>query len=119
MTVPKLPTICTGLALGALILFAVVAVAQVNPATITIRDACDPATFNAQLGPGTCVAGEHGTTPFDLFIGELASDHIAGAWRFNPLLNASSGTFELVTLDLAAGQQTVVQNKGGETLPRS
>jgi hypothetical protein len=115
MTPPKLLTISTALAVGALVLFAVVAVAQGNPATITIRDACDPATFNAAIGPGTCVAGDHGTTTFGLFIGELTEDHIVGAWRFNPLLNASSGTFELVTLNLTAGQQTVLQNKGGET----
>src|SRR5215831_12778863 len=37
-----------------------------------------------------------------------------GAWRFNPLLDASAGTFKLVTLNLTAGQQTVIQNKGGE-----
>lgn len=90
--------------------------AQPDPITILARDACDPETFNAALGsnPPHCVAGQHGTTPFALFIGELQTDHIAGAWRFNPLLDASSGTFKLVTLNLTAGQQTVIQNLGGE-----
>ncbi len=117
MIPPKLlrATISTALAIGALLLFAGVAVAQINAATITIRDACDPDTFNAAVGPGTCIAGNHGTTTFELFLGELSEDHIVGAWRFNPLLNASSGTFALVTLNLTAGQQTVLQNKGGET----
>jgi hypothetical protein len=83
--------------------------------TITMWDACDPASFNVAVGPGTCVAGHHGTTLFGDFIGELQTDHIAGAWRFNPLLNATEGNFKLVRLDLKAGDQTTIQNKGGET----
>jgi len=89
--------------------------AQVNTVTILMRDACDPDSFNAAVGPNTCVAGQHGTTLFSLFIAELQEDHIAGAWRFNPLLDASAGNFKLVTLNLTAGQQTVIQNLGGET----
>jgi hypothetical protein len=102
------------LAIGILFFFAVVAIAQTNTVNIIMRDACDPTTFNAAVGPGTCVAGEHGTTPFGLFIGELQTDHIVGAWRFNPLLNASGGTFSLVRLNLSAGQQLHLQNQGGE-----
>ena len=37
--------------------------------TIIMRDACDPDSFNATVGPGTCVAGQHGTTLFGDFIG--------------------------------------------------
>lgn len=83
--------------------------------TITMRDACDPDSFNAAVGPGTCVAGQHGNTLFSDFIGELQTDQIAGAWRFNPLLNASEGSFKLVRLDLKQGDQTTIENKGGET----
>ena len=83
--------------------------------TITMRDACDPDSFNAAVGPGTCVAGQHGTTLFSDFIGELQTDQIAGAWRFNPLLNATEGNFKLVRLDLKQGDQTTIENKGGET----
>lgn len=101
--------------IGALILFTGAVGAQSSNVTVLMRDACDPVTFNAALGQGHCVAGNHGTTPFALFIEELTQDHIAGAWRFNPLLDASSGTFKLVTLNLTAGQQTVIQNLGGET----
>ena len=108
-------TITIALAIGALILFTGVVGAQSNTITILVRDACDPATFNAAVGPNTCVAGQHGTTPFPFFIAELQQDHIAGAWRFNPLLDASAGNFKLVTLNLTAGQQTVIQNLGGET----
>jgi hypothetical protein len=80
-----------------------------------MRDACDPASFNAAVGPGTCVSGNHGNTLFSDFIGELQSDHIAGAWRFNPLLNATEGHFSLARLDLREGDQTTIQNAGGET----
>ena len=83
--------------------------------TITMRDACDPDSFNAAAGPGTCVAGHHGETLFSDFIDELLTDQIAGAWRFNPLLNATEGHFNLVHLDLKSGDQTTILNKGGET----
>src|SRR6516164_1689081 len=82
---------------------------------ITMRDACDPDGFNAAVGPGTCVAGQHGTTLFSDFIGELQTDQNAGAWRFNPMLNATAGKFKLVRLDLTSGDQTVLVNMGGET----
>ena len=108
-------TITIALAIGAFILFTGVVGAQSHTITILMRDACDPDTFNAAVAPNTCVAGQHGTTPFALFIAELQQDHIAGAWRFNPLLDASAGTFKLVTLNLTAGQQTMIENKGGET----
>ena len=78
------------LASSALIFFTRRVGAQLNPITILARDACDPVTFDAAVRPGDCVAGEHGTTPFLLFIAELRTDHIAGAWRFNPLLDASN-----------------------------
>jgi hypothetical protein len=99
-------------AIGVALLWGGIANAQT---TITMWDACDPASFNAAVGPGTCVAGHHGTTLFGDFIGELQTDHIAGAWRFNPLLNATEGNFKLVRLNLKAGDQTTIQNKGGET----
>ena len=111
--------IAMALAISALIFFTRTVGAQLNPITILARDACDPITFDAALmNPNACVNSlvnpTHGTTPFAVFIGELTTDHIAGAWRFNPLLDASSGTFKLVTLNLTAGQQTVIQNLGGE-----
>ena len=55
--------------------------------TIMMRDACDPDSFNAALGPGHCIAGHHGNTLFSDFLGELQTDQNAGAWRFNPMLN--------------------------------
>jgi hypothetical protein len=102
------------LGIGMVLLVACLANAQTTK-TITMRDACDPVSFNAALGPGHCVAGQHGNTLFSDFIGELQSDQNAGAWRFNPMLNATAGTFKLVRLDLTAGDQTTIQNMGGET----
>ncbi len=100
--------------LAFLVLLSALTVAQSSPFVIGMRDACDPGTFTANVGPGTCKPGEHGTTKFKFFIGELQSDHIAGAWRFNPLLNASQGAFHLATVSLASGQTTSLQNTGGE-----
>ncbi len=102
------------LLLACFVLLSTSALAQSQPFTIGIRDACDPGTFNANVGPHTCKPGHHGTTKFKFFIAELQSDQIAGAWRFNPLLNATQGTFQLVTVNLASGQTTSLQNTGGE-----
>lgn len=100
------------LGIGVALLWGGIANAQ---SIITMRDACDPASFNAAVGSGTCVAGQHGTTLFSDFMGELQTDQIAGAWRFNPMLNATEGNFKLVRLDLKQGDQTTIENKGGET----
>ena len=88
---------------------------QQKTRTIRMWDACDPDSFNAAVGSGTCTAGHHGKTLFQDFIGEMQSDRIAGAWRFNPLLDASQGDFKLVRLELKPGDQTIIQNQGGET----
>lgn len=100
------------LGIGVALLWGGIANAQ---SIIAMRDACDPVSFNAAVGPGTCAAGQHGTTLFSDFIGELQTDQIAGAWRFNPMLNATEGNFKLVRLDLKQGDQTTIENKGGET----
>jgi hypothetical protein len=95
-------------------LFSLSAIAQSAPFVIGIRDACDPPTFNDTIGPGTCIKGNHGTTKFPLFVQELTDDHIAGAWYFSPLLNASAGKFRLITVNLDSGRATSLQNTGGE-----
>lgn len=66
-----------------------------------MRDDCDPATFNAAIGPGTCV--KEGSTTFSEFIGQLLSQGRAPAWRFAP-----------EQLSLAAGGTLEASNKGGE-----
>jgi hypothetical protein len=47
-----------------------------------VLDDCDPATFNAMFGPGTCV--KDGTTTFQAFIAQLLAQGRAPAWRFAP-----------------------------------
>ena len=102
------------LGIGVALLVGCLANAQTTK-TITMRDACDPDSFNAALGSGHCVSGQHGNTLFADFIAELQSDQNAGAWRFNPMLNATEGNFKLVRLNLRSGDQTTIQNLGGET----
>jgi hypothetical protein len=46
------------------------------------HDSCDPASFNAALGPGTCVKNGH--TTFPEFIAQLQSTGVARDWRFTP-----------------------------------
>ncbi len=91
--------------------------AKFAPQTKTVRiwDACDPDSFNAAVGPGTCIPGHHGQTNFQDFFAELDLDKIAGAWRFNPLLNATDGSFKLVQLELQPGDRISLENVGGET----
>jgi len=74
-------------------------------ATIDILDYCDPASFNAAIGPGTCVRDtSDGLITFMGFVNELGSDKSVGAWRFAPeQLRVDEGT----TLQLS--------NLGGET----
>ena len=68
---------------------------------VVMRDDCDPATFNAAIGPGTCV--KSGSTTFTDFVGQLLAQGTAPAWRFSP-----------AQLKLAAGGTVVGANKGGE-----
>jgi plastocyanin len=82
--------------------------AQVQPArsaaaqhAITLFDACDPATFNAVLGPGTCTRS--GGVSFDNFVAELTRHHSAGAWHFAPS-----------QVTMRVGEVLVANNRGGE-----
>ena len=69
---------------------------------VVIRDDCDPATFNAVVGPGTCV--KDGSTTFSEFVDQLIAQGRAPAWRFAP-----------DHLSLAAGGTIRAPNNGGET----
>src|SRR5712664_2472233 len=81
---------------------AVVLVATSNPMVVRLRDNCDPATFNAAIGPGTCVG--NGQITFEHFIAEVTAAHKAGAWHYDP----AAGT-------LAPGTVLSLDNRGGET----
>jgi plastocyanin len=88
-----------------------VATAQVdsNDPKVAMVDNCDPATFNAAIGPGTCAATPHkNDTTFADFVALLFSPlatNIVGhpAWQFSPGL-----------VSVRAGQTVRVKNAGGE-----
>lgn len=46
-----------------------------------LRDDCDPATFNAAVGPGTCVGG--GDTTFQAFLAEFTATGQVEKWRLS------------------------------------
>ncbi len=77
-------------------------IAASNPLVIGIQDHCDPTTFNAAVGPGTCVGD--GTIKFAHFIAELTAAQKVGAWHFDP----ADGTVD-------PGTVLSLENRGGET----
>jgi plastocyanin len=68
---------------------------------VNMQDACDPDTFNAALGAGTCLRS--GGMKFDLFIAQLTRLGSVGAWHFAPPVS-----------NVQVGQTFVVTNRGGE-----
>jgi plastocyanin len=88
-----------------------VATAQVNSndPNVALVDNCDPASFNAVIGPGTCAATPHRhDTTFAEFLALLVSPlatNIIGhpAWQFAPGY-----------ISIRAGQTVRVTNAGGE-----
>jgi plastocyanin len=68
---------------------------------VMLFDACDPATFNAALGPGTCTRS--GGVTFQTFLDQLGNHQSVGAWHFAPGV-----------LTMKAGQTLVAINTGGE-----
>ena len=73
--------------------------------TIHIWDYCDPDSFNAAVGPDTCVRDTStGAITFPGFVAEVGSDKSVGAWRFSP-----------AQLKVDNGATLQLQNLGGET----
>ncbi|HEX7086780.1 MAG TPA: hypothetical protein VF198_10475 [Vicinamibacterales bacterium] len=69
---------------------------------VVMMDACDPETFNAVIGPGTCTRPGGGVT-FETFIAQLTRHRAAAAWRFAPW-----------TTTVRDGVTFVAVNRGGE-----
>jgi hypothetical protein len=69
---------------------------------IDLNDACDPETFNAAIGPGTCV--RNGGVSFENFLDLLSRHHSVGAWHMTP-----------PQTHLGVGDLLIAVNKGGET----
>lgn len=99
---------------GALLLFAVCGAIAQNASTdmnIHVRDYCDPKSFNAVVGPGTCERASSSLNPlsngaitFQGFVAEVTLDKSVGAWRFVPS-----------QVKIADRATLHVQNLGGET----
>ncbi|MDB4872112.1 MAG: hypothetical protein JWL97_3116 [Gemmatimonadales bacterium] len=70
-------------------------------ATVTMQDQCDPASFNAAIGAGTCT--KQGVVTFSQFNAELNSTHQVASWRFVP-----------TNLTISIGQSIAAMNGGGE-----
>ena len=68
---------------------------------VNMHDACDSATFNAAVGPGTCA--RPGGVQFNEFVAQLTAHQSAGAWH-----NAPS------QMDAKIGETLVAVNRGGE-----
>jgi len=81
---------------------AVVLIGSSNPMVVRMQGPCDPASFNAAVGAGTCIG--NGTITFAHFISELTNAQKVGAWHFDP--NAGS---------LEPGTVLSLENRGGET----
>jgi plastocyanin len=89
-----------------------VTTAQVNSndPNVALVDNCDPATFNAAVGPGTCASTPHPhDTTFAEFVGLLFSPLAANiighpAWQFSPGY-----------ISIPARQTVRVTNAGGES----
>jgi plastocyanin len=69
--------------------------------TIHLFDACDPETFNAALGDGTCTRS--GGVRFESFIEQLRRHASIGAWHFTP---PQTG--------IGVGDMLLAVNDGGE-----
>lgn len=68
---------------------------------VIIRDNCDGPTFNAAIGPGTCV--RNGGMTFEAFFARLDNGG-AASWRFSPRWAS-----------VKAGGTVLAVNRGGET----
>jgi plastocyanin len=69
---------------------------------IHLMDACDPETFNAAVGPGTCV--RNGGVMFANFLELLTQNHFVGPWHFTP-----------PQAQMDVGDVLMAVNHGGET----
>jgi hypothetical protein len=96
----RLPLVLAALVIAGLAA-ASTAAAKSDHKTVRIRDDCDPATFNAAIGPGTCVGD--GRTTFAEFTATLDAGVAPHKWRF------SRDEF-----GLDAGGRIDVESRGGE-----
>jgi plastocyanin len=96
-------SLISGLALVSILILAFTSTALAAPQQriVLIRDNCDGPTFNAAIGPGTCI--RNGGLTFDAFFARLSSGG-AASWRFSPS-----------RASVQAGGTVLAVNRGGET----
>jgi plastocyanin len=70
--------------------------------TVDMLDRCDPQSFNAMFGPGTCVF-DHPGVSLGTFVSVLERSQTMGAWHFAPGV-----------VRLQEGQAFQARNMGGE-----
>src|SRR5262245_52670548 len=75
-------TIGAAIAAGLLFGSSIVSNATGVSRPIMLHDDCDPTTFNATVGPGTCIGS--GKTTFDKFIAQVMQHQTAFLWFFAP-----------------------------------
>jgi plastocyanin len=68
---------------------------------VQMMDACDPQSFNAAVGPGTCI--RNGGVRFAKFLQLLEKHQKVGSWHFAP-----------ASLKVRVGQELLAVNRGGE-----
>ena len=89
------------LLLGALLLLSASSASANEQLTVQLRDDCDPISFNAAIGAGTCV--RKGSTTLTEFFDQLAKDRTVDGWRFKP-----------DKASLHVGDSLLATNRGGE-----
>jgi len=84
---------------------------------VNMHDACDGPTFNAAVGPGTCI--REGGVTFPDFIAQLTRQGVAGAWHFAPSMTAAQLNQALVAVDRGGEVHTFtrVAKFGGGIVP--
>jgi len=83
---------------------------------IKVRDACDPATFNAALGdPNACVRndGSGGAVTFDDAIADVAEKGRHSAWSFSSPITIDEGDSVRVRVDKGGEIHTFSEVRGG------
>jgi len=84
---------------------------------VNMMDACDPASFNAAVGPGTCV--RQGGMTFGQFIAQLTKHQEVGAWHFSPPNRQAKVGQTLLAVNLGGEVHTFteVEEFGGGIVP--
>lgn len=88
-----------------------------GPIRIALRDDCEPTSFNAALGPGTCA--REGETTFEAFIAELTAKRSVRAWRIIPRQIAIQEGWRIRVTNLGGEVHTFteVERFGGGIVP--